>query len=82
MLWDKFTIENVAAEQILILTSLGCSKNETIIKLYLDRIFVENSLVRSQDRSTAVAATYSQNPENINYVFDYIILKKETMSSM
>lgn len=67
---------------MLILNSLGCSKDETIIKGYLDKIFTENSSVRSQDRAAAVSATYSQNPENIDYVFDYIIMKKETMSSM
>lgn len=81
-LWEKFTTTNVAAEQVLILNSLGCSKDETIIKGYLDRIFIENSSVRSQDRAAAVTATYSQNPENIDYVFDYIIMKKETMTSM
>lgn len=81
-LWEKFTTANVAAEQVLILNSLGCSKDETIIKGYLDKIFTENSSVRSQDRAAAVTATYSQNPENIDYVFNYVIMKKETMSSM
>lgn len=43
---------------------------------------MENSLVRSQDRAAAVAATYSQNPENVDFVFDYVVMKKETMTSM
>lgn len=41
-----------------------------------------NSYVRSQDRSAAVSATYSNNPENVDFVFDYIVSNKEAMATM
>lgn len=81
-LWNKFVVENVAAEQVLILSSLGCSKDETIIKGYLDLIFVQDSKVRSQDRAAAVTATYTQNPENVDFLYNYIVASKENMATM
>lgn len=32
-LWKKYLTENVAAEQVLILTSLGCTKDANILKV-------------------------------------------------
>lgn len=81
-LWDKFVVENVAAEQVLILSSLGCSKDATVIKGYLDKIFMVNSKVRSQDRAAAISATYTQNPENVDILYNYIVDSKENMAEM
>lgn len=41
-----------------------------------------NSNVRAQDRAAAVSATYTQNPENIEFVYKYIVAKKEDMATM
>lgn len=82
VLWDKFVVENVAAEQVLILSSLGCSKDATVIKGYLDNIFMVNSKVRSQDRAAAISATYTQNPENVDILYNYIVDSKENMAEM
>lgn len=81
-LWNKFIVENVAAEQVLILSSLGCSKDNTIITGYLDLIFAQDSKVRSQDRAAAVSSTYTQNPENVDFIYNYIVAAKEKMALM
>ncbi len=34
-LWDRFVTENVAAEQVVILDALGCTKDQAILKVFL-----------------------------------------------
>ena len=39
-LWNKFLVENVAAEQVLILSSLGCVKTTSLVHVNLLNIFI------------------------------------------
>lgn len=45
-LWDRFQKENVAAEQVVILSALGCTKNPTILKVFHLHTFIYLSLNR------------------------------------
>lgn len=78
-LWNKYLSANVAAEQVLILKALGCSKDENIINKFLNKIFSEHSKVRGQDRAATILSLYTQNPENVDYFYNYIINNKEEM---
>lgn len=71
LFWDRFTKANVAAEQVLILNALGCTKNKDTLTGYLNNILGEN--VRLQDKQSAFVATYNEQPENVQVVLDYVI---------
>lgn len=69
-LWNKYRGENVQAEQVTILTALGCSSNKTQLHKYLDLIL--SDAVRLQDRQTAFSGTYTSSAENVNMVWEYV----------
>ncbi|KAG4070580.1 hypothetical protein HA402_011967 [Bradysia odoriphaga] len=70
-LWERFLTENVAAEQVVILTALGCTKDEELLKGYLNRIITDS--VRLQDKQAAFTATYNNHGENVQIVLDYVL---------
>lgn len=61
---------NVAAEQVAILTSLGCAKDPTLIKQYFERILSND--IRLQDKHAALTSTY-QYQQNLDLVLDFVI---------
>ncbi|XP_015604734.1 uncharacterized protein LOC107272255 [Cephus cinctus] len=58
-LWKRYLNANVAAEQSVILSALGCTENPTIIKTYLHYAIRNNSGIRYMDSSTVFAAVYT-----------------------
>lgn len=72
-LWNQYKEENVATEQVLILTALGCSKSEKKLQEYLEHI--TSSDIRLQDKSSALSAAYTGNPKNVDIVFKHVTEK-------
>lgn len=69
-LFKKYQAETVATEETLILNSLGCVKNQNLVKKYYEIIISDQ--VRRQDKSAALSSLYTENNENVEYVFDLI----------
>ncbi|KAJ6645268.1 Membrane alanyl aminopeptidase, partial [Pseudolycoriella hygida] len=69
-MWNRFLTENVAAEQVVILTALGCTKDPAILKDYLAKI-ISNS-VRLQDKQSAFTSTYNNHDSNVQIVLDFV----------
>lgn len=78
LFWDRFSKANVAAEQVLILNALGCTKNNATLIGYLDRILGDG--VRLQDKASAFAATYNEQAENVQTVLDYVLANHERIA--
>lgn len=68
-LWDKYKKADVAAEQVVILNALGCTKDPKLLKKYLDLIY--SNEVRLQDKAAAFGSTLTHK-ENADYVFEYL----------
>lgn len=75
LFWNRFRTANVASEQVLILKALGCTRNNVTLIGYLNRIVGAD--VRLQDKNTAFAAAYNEQPENVQTVLDYITANHE-----
>ncbi|XP_063707019.1 membrane alanyl aminopeptidase-like [Culicoides brevitarsis] len=69
-LWKKYMTTNVAAEQINVLNTLGCTKEQKLINNLLDKVLTED--IRTQDKSTAFSNAYTSNHENVDLVFNYL----------
>lgn len=69
-LWHRFLKEEVATEQNLLLSAMGCVEDEDVLALHLDNIFT--AAVRKQVKSTAFSAALDYHDENVDKVFDYI----------
>lgn len=69
----------MAAEQVILLTALGCTTNNTTLLGYLDHIV--SASVRKQDKSTAISAAYTQQAENVQVVLDYVLANHEAIGT-
>lgn len=78
LFWNRFTSTNVATEQVLILSALGCTKNKDTLTGYLERIIGDG--VRLQDKTTAFTATYNEHPENLQTVLDYVLANHQRIA--
>uniref|UniRef100_A0A0K8WLP7 Aminopeptidase n=3 Tax=Bactrocera latifrons TaxID=174628 RepID=A0A0K8WLP7_BACLA len=69
-LFNKFLTSNSATEQTLILSTLGCVKDETLITKYFNAIVSDD--IRRQDKSSALSSLYTENNENVGPVFKLV----------
>lgn len=75
-LYQKFKKETGATEITLLLSSMGCVREKTLVERYF-HIIMSND-VRKQDKEAALNALYTQNPENIEMVFDLLVANLNT----
>lgn len=69
-LWKKYMTTNVAAEQINVLSALGCANTQTLVDSFLNKALTDD--VRSQDKSSVFTNSYTHNHENVDLVFNYL----------
>ncbi|XP_069962085.1 membrane alanyl aminopeptidase-like [Bactrocera oleae] len=69
-LFNKFLTSNSATERTLILNTLGCVKDETLIQKYFNAILSDD--IRRQDKSSALSSLYTENNENVGPVFKLV----------
>lgn len=58
-LWQQYLKSNVATEKVLILSTLGCTRQIWLHKRYLDWSLDKPSVIRKQDASTVFSAVAS-----------------------
>lgn len=78
LFWNRFRTANVASEQVLILSALGCTTSNATLIGYLDRIV--GAEVRLQDKASAFAATYAHT-ENVPTVLAYVYANHERIAA-
>ncbi|XP_075145643.1 aminopeptidase N-like [Haematobia irritans] len=74
-LWQRYRASNVATEKRTIIVSLGCSRNDKILKEYIDLTFDKAEYIRKQDVTFAfssVARSEVGAPIARNYYTDNI----------
>lgn len=70
-LLDQFLKSNVASEQVLILSALGCTRNASLLRGYLQIAIGPEAKIRLQDSQTVFSAVYSR-PEGVDVAFDFL----------
>ncbi|XP_004523070.1 membrane alanyl aminopeptidase [Ceratitis capitata] len=70
LLFNKFNTSTSSTEQTLILSILGCVKNETLVEKYFNAILSDD--IRRQDKSSALSSLYTENNENVAVVFKLV----------
>ncbi|XP_025270276.1 aminopeptidase N-like [Camponotus floridanus] len=70
--WNRFLCTDLHTEQELLLNALGCTKNPQLINKYLNISITYEFNVRKQYRMMINNAVLNGNPENVNYVIDFI----------
>lgn len=71
-LWDKYMEDDLAGEKIVLLETMGCTRDAASLRKYLDHIVSDNDEVRPQDFNTALNSATSGNEENTKIVFDWL----------
>ncbi|XP_031788189.1 uncharacterized protein LOC100124285 [Nasonia vitripennis] len=73
-LWTQYEKTNAAAEQVVILAALGCTKDTTVLEKYLLKALTsfQESKIRKQDISSVFSGVYSASPENAEYMLDFV----------
>ncbi|XP_066591366.1 uncharacterized protein [Prorops nasuta] len=73
-LWEKAFQSNVAADQLVMLGALGCTKDKSLLKRYLDYALTsyEQSKIHQQDRLSLFATASSSSLTGAEYVLDYV----------
>lgn len=70
ILFNKFLTSNSATEETMILNTLGCVKDEKLVRKYFFAILSDD--IRRQDKSSALSSLYTENNENVGTVFDLV----------
>lgn len=70
--WNRFLRTDLHIEQELLLNALGCTKNPQLIDKYLNMSITYEFNLRKQYRMMIINAVLNGNPENVNYVIDFI----------
>ena len=71
--YEKYLESQDITEQTLLLKSLGCSKNATILENYLDLIISPSSKINST--FVALQAVYNGNEIGLNVTLNFIVDK-------
>nr|CAD7455286.1 unnamed protein product [Timema tahoe] len=78
-LWQKYLTSTVSTEQVLLLSALGCTTQETLINRYLTLSITEDSGIRKQDAARVFSAVYS-NVGGIDLAFNFLTENYESIS--
>ncbi|GLV41002.1 uncharacterized protein CBL_04526 [Carabus blaptoides fortunei] len=68
-LWEMYETSNVNAEQVTILSALGCAKDEDQLKGYLEKSITS---IRKQDAASVFSAVYTGNSVGVLVAFDFL----------
>nr|CAD7587583.1 unnamed protein product [Timema genevievae] len=78
-LWQKYLTSTVSTEQVLLLSALGCTTQETLINRYLTLSITKDSGIRKQDAASVFSAVYS-NVGGIDLAFNFLTENYESIS--
>lgn len=70
--WNRYLAEDLASENIVMLQTIGCTRDNSSLFTFLDQIVADNDNIRSQDYTTALNGAISGNEENTQIVFQWL----------
>ncbi|CAH0763600.1 unnamed protein product [Diatraea saccharalis] len=70
--WDKYLIEDLASEQVVMLQAAGCTSDQNSLAKFLNAIVDEEEIVRPQDLTTAFNSAVTRNEVNTLRVFEWL----------
>ncbi|KAJ9573936.1 hypothetical protein L9F63_008678, partial [Diploptera punctata] len=71
-LWEEFTKSKIQQEQVLILSSLGCTDDPELLEKYLQMSINPDIEIRKQNTASVFSAVYS-NPAGVDTALDFLI---------
>nr|XP_023022542.1 aminopeptidase N-like [Leptinotarsa decemlineata] len=71
-LWNKYQSTEVPIEKKIILEALGCTKNITILKKYLEYSVNDSYGIRTHDVPTVWSSVFSSSSEGVDVALDYL----------
>lgn len=73
-LWNQYRKANLASEKNLMMRGLGCTRNTSLLKSYLEMTIQENSGIKRQDASTVFVAVLT-NRDGFEIAKDFLYKK-------
>ncbi|XP_060526993.1 uncharacterized protein LOC132702418 [Cylas formicarius] len=81
LLWDTYLSTDLAGEKVRILSTLGCTRNETILEAFLQKSITPASGIRPQDALSVFTSVYSSNDVGIDVAFKFLRDHHEQIAS-
>ncbi|XP_011870129.1 PREDICTED: uncharacterized protein LOC105563274 [Vollenhovia emeryi] len=83
-LWNQYLKTNFVSQKKIIISTLGCSINETVLQNYLGRAIekydpASYTAIRRQDVSAVFASVYSAGPVGVNVTLNFLITHIEEL---
>nr|ADK11709.1 aminopeptidase N [Leptinotarsa decemlineata] len=72
-LWNKYLNTTIATEKITILSSLGCTKNVTLLEGYLNKTLRSDSGIRPKDRFEVFSSVLNGNTIGIDITLNFLV---------
>ncbi|KAJ8972201.1 hypothetical protein NQ314_000290, partial [Rhamnusium bicolor] len=72
-LWQKYLSTDVATERSVLISALGCTRNETLLNSYLFKSIDSTSGIKSQDANAVFSAVYGGSSLGIDVAFNFLI---------
>ncbi|CAG9772410.1 unnamed protein product [Ceutorhynchus assimilis] len=71
-LWDMYHFTDLASERVGILSALGCTRDETLLKYYLELSLYENTGIRPQDALSVFTSVYTGSSVGLKVAFKFL----------
>ncbi|KAJ8960568.1 hypothetical protein NQ318_013857 [Aromia moschata] len=78
-LWEKLQSISLATEELTLIAGLGCTKNTTLLKYYLEQSLNTSSRIRLQDFASVWSAVYTSSTEGVDAAFEYFTENYESI---
>ncbi|KAJ8921488.1 hypothetical protein NQ315_003106 [Exocentrus adspersus] len=80
-LWEVYTSSDLATELVTIISALGCTRNESIQRRYLNLSITEGSGIRTQDALSVFSSVYSGSARGVDITFDFLVENYEAIAA-
>ncbi|XP_054001864.1 putative aminopeptidase-2 [Hylaeus anthracinus] len=80
-LWEQYLATQFASEKKIILDALGCTRQETLLREYIQYALSRNytANIRKQDVSAALASIYTSGQFGLEVMLDYLLQNYENV---
>lgn len=79
IIWDSLDDTENQADRRVILESMGCSEDETVVKLYLESTLNDKFNYRKSELNIILKAVYSNGHVGLNIALDFLTTNYETV---
>ncbi|XP_018335613.1 aminopeptidase Ey [Agrilus planipennis] len=80
-LWNRYLNTKLASEMNIILSTLGCTRNDTLRTEYLLKSITRDSGIRSQDSRSVFQSIYVRNLDGVDLAYNFFKTNFQSISS-